>query len=206
MKLYTYLLITDYIHKEMIFKMHLLRKVFTWIYFFTLFVLSSSVCWAGSSQSIVSEFACNDAKVTIVSVCDKESFGPFPFCTQQNITLSKQGKKIPIKADGKLTPEHDRNGKITAHLLDAVVSGIACVKGKDKDYILMSYYTGGNCEQCEWYNIYDLDGHRLAGGSSRGAKKKFSSIYKKLGLPEAWPEDKFKRIKYPQKNNRTLRG
>jgi hypothetical protein len=152
---------------------------------------------AGSIQQINNEISCDDAKVTIISDCDKyEPLSYFPHCNRQNINIVKAGIDKTVKASGKLTSVRDGKGRIIGRWLGAVISEVACAKGDQKHYLLVGYYNGGNCEKCEWYELYDLNGIRLAGGNSRNEKKNFAATYKKIGMPQEWPSSLFKGINY----------
>jgi hypothetical protein len=162
-----------------------------------IFAVTPSICSAGNIQQIKNEYLCDDTKVTIISDCDRDELPPyFPSCNKQSIMFSRQGKDITVKASGKLTSVRDGKGRVIGKWLDAVISSVACVQGKNKHYLLLSYYTGGNCEQCEWYDIYDLNGSRLAGGSSRNDKRKTNATYKKLEMPKEWSWSLFKNVDY----------
>jgi len=142
------------------------------------------------------EIPCGSIKVTAFSKCTKgESRGKYDYCVEQKIFIEKDGKSIALKMDGKLVENKTDDGKVLHTWLDAEASSMACVTGSDqKKYLLIGYSNGGNCSACEWYNIMSLDGKELASDRGRDRKKanqSFNAVYKKLGLPDKWPRDKF---------------
>ena len=58
-----------------------------------------------------------------------------------------------------------------------------CAAGKSQEYLLVNFFNGGNCEQCERFEIVDLKGQRLTPDG-----KNFSRKYERLGLPKPFPK------------------
>lgn len=129
---------------------------------------------------------CGGSRITIVSECRVMKHSRLPICERQTLTVR----------DGKTGKE--RSFDSTARLKDGTVDGVtdqwACVAGTDRDYILLWSNNGGNCPECEWLDIVDLDGSLLARGrtaSGRSNESEYQRMYKKLGLPEEFPERAF---------------
>jgi len=148
---------------------------------------------AGDPYVKTTEIKCKDVKVQIKTECLDDTNKAFPNCISQNISFIdyKTGKSITIPSSGKLT----KNSYDPIRILDTLVSKLACVEGGNAIYLLIGYYNGGNCEECEWYEILDLSGKNLASSRKikglKGKYENFNEAYKKFGLPEPWPRKFF---------------
>jgi hypothetical protein len=114
----------------------------------------------------------------------------FPFCISQEILLisANDARTIRIPTSAKLT----KTDFEPLPILDALVWKIACVKGYKKSYLIIGYYNGGNCPECEWYEIFDLDGNKLASTKEiKGSYENFKATCEELGLPQKWPSSLF---------------
>ena len=59
--------------------------------------------------------------------------------------------------------------------IDEQIGAMTCVKAKSGEkYIVTDMFNGGNCEQCEWHELYSWDGAIL--GSDRDRKVKNDSL------------------------------
>jgi hypothetical protein len=64
-----------------------------------------------------------------------------------------------------------------------------CVKGNRNTYITLWYSTGGNCEECDWQAILDMNGNRVASDKDKKNRSAFIRKWKALGLPVLGPYD-----------------
>lgn len=165
----------------------------------TVVVLTVGVIAFAQENNLITETTCDCVKIKAVTECVNEYPG-FSECTKQEFIFinKKTGKTTEKIASGELVASKDAKGNILGKYLDALAFSFACVKGKNKYYLIVGYYTGGNCDECEWYEFYDLNGKLLL--SSRGLHtendhKKYNETYKSLGLPKQWPRKEFKNIK-----------
>jgi len=181
-------------------KSNIRRKDLTQIFslliiIFLLLFVNHNCSYAQETYVKSTEIKCENIIVQIKTQCLNESEGPFPYCVSQEILLTSanDARSIRIPASGQLILIKENNKSI--RILDVLVSAIACVKGYKKSYLIIGYYTGGNCDECEWDEIFDLDGNKLA--SSRkikgleGSYEKFNKTYEELGLPKKWPRSLF---------------
>ncbi len=163
------------------------------IIIFLLLFLTYNCSYAQGTYVKSTEIKCENINVQIKTQCLSDSKGPFPFCISQEILLTRatDARIIRIPTSAKLT----KTDFEPLPTLDALVSEIACVKGYKKSYLLIGYYTGGNCDECEWYEIFDLDGNKLASSEKikgqKGSDEKFKKTYEELGLPKKWPRSLF---------------
>jgi len=145
------------------------------------------------------ELLCDGVKLQVLTQCADDPSPIFPDCTHQHLTFTKPGtdKVMTRSTTAKRVSVTDAQGQIGGWYLDALVNAWACVKGASQAFLLLRYSTGGNCETCEWIEIYDLAGDLLA--TSRGevtgnAYKHFKSVYERLRLPKPWPRLAFVKI------------
>jgi len=75
------------------------------------------------------------------------------------------------------------------------------VRGKAGLYVVINYWTGGNCGTCEWSEAFDLKGRRLFTDKAENElamgriARRFDRKWDSLGLPNPWPRNSFTRIK-----------
>jgi lysozyme family protein len=166
--------------------------------------LNVTIVFAKEPYTNKSEILCNDVKVQIQTTCFSGNDlpfppnGPYPYCTSQKIffTNIKTGEIFSKITSGELVNDASPDKLVFIRPLDGLASGYACVKGNSDSYVLIEYYNGGNCEACEWHEIYTLRGEKLAnsrhGKGFRGGKyEHFKDTYKRLGLPKTWPRSSF---------------
>lgn len=151
-------------------------------------------------QTATDELSCGEVKVKVVTTCTDER-SPQPDCIRQHFVFSNQetGASVKVQGSGRLVkgdpPENFAS-------LDALAVHWACVKGKAGPYVLIDYSTGGRCDSCQWHELFDLKGKRLATSQvvdPYGPDTRFTKKWDSLGLPEPWP-GKESRIKLRRKN------
>jgi hypothetical protein len=113
---------------------------------------------------------CADRKITIEATCFQYA-GSIMACTRQAIRFfSADGKPLgarvfpakPLKgADYPVIPEQ--------------FGDLSCVETKTKEkFVVATMDNGGNCDQCEWNDVYSLDGTLV--GSTLDKKKASDSL------------------------------
>lgn len=177
---------------------------------FAVYLLASITVYAQQNYTTSAELFCDNVKVQVVTKCVDDSYLSFPFCVEQRFifTDQKTNKTYNISASGKIVAQVDSRNRKIGEVLDYLAVSMASVKGKTKSYLLVRYYNGGNCGECEWYEIYDLNGSRLATsrGKVTGIKyKNFENVYKQIGLPEQWPRLLFIDIPLSRKNKEFIK-
>jgi len=158
---------------------------------FIVVVLYTFTAHAEQSYTKNAEMMCGDTKVNIITECYDDS-AILPHCTKQDIEFKPKdiNKNITQATIGK---EGDY----------FLATSWACVKGKSQAYLLINYNTGGNCEDCEWTELFDLHGKKMAnnrGKTTGKANKHFEKIYKQIGLPQSWPRSSFDHIPIKRKD------
>jgi hypothetical protein len=100
---------------------------------------------------------CGDATVQTVIRCKKEPTYPAGrpmYCSDQYFVFRRAGKETVVRP-GKKVQTDIKPGRY--HLLPKAASWL-CAKGKDQYYLYVVYGQDGNCDTCEWSQIYDLSG------------------------------------------------
>lgn len=137
--------------------------------------LAGPVLAAAPLQERSASLQCADRKVTVEAACFPYA-GSIMACTRQAIRFfGADGKALgarvfeskPLKgADYPVVPEQ--------------FGELSCVETKDKDKLVVASMTnGGNCEQCEWHDVYSPDGTLL--GSTRDRKKAVAAVDAAVG-------------------------
>jgi len=174
-------------------------KVMSLPSFVILFLLLVSVASGEELYTRTDELSCGDAKVQAVTTCTEETNPYFPRCTGQHFIFSNQRGRTSVRVKASGEPGDDRIGTMPA--LGGLAGNWACVKGKAGLYILIDYWTGGNCETCEWCEVFDLKGRKVLTDKTDKYVKtdremvRFNKKWDSLGLPDPWPEDSFISIK-----------
>ena len=149
----------------------------------------------------VDELECGGTKVVAETTCTADSKPTFKTCTKQTISfkdMKKGGEIIKKIHNENLGGADERVGKN----IDAFIWRWACVRGKDRSYLVLEFATGGSCAGCEWDEIYQIDGKKVASKKSKNrtqeaiqeAVEKFQRTYRALGI-EKLPRSLFQRIK-----------
>ena len=170
------------------------KKIY--IYFIvTLFFLflNRTYLYANGTYEKIAEIKCEDYTVKIITECLNIENKAFPFCVSQEILFVnvREDKILKKPASGVLVKDNNKS------ILDALVSKIACVRGYKGSYLIIEYYNGGNCDACEWYEVFDLSGNRLTSSkndSIEGQNQNSKKTYNELGLPKKWPRSLFMNV------------
>jgi len=154
------------------------------------------------------ELLCGDTKVQAFTTCTEETDPHIPICTEQHFLFINEqaGTSVKVRASGRRTIAEPIKPRGTMMILDGLAWEWACVKGKAGLYVIIDYGTEGNCETCEWAEVFDLKGRKVLTDKSDKAsrtareRERFSKKYDSLGLPNPWPFDAFTPIKLLKKD------
>ncbi len=103
---------------------------------------------------------CGDATIKAVIRCKKEPTYPAGhpmYCSDQYFVFRRAGKETVVRP-GKKVPIFAEPG---GYYLLPKAGDWLCAKGKDQYYLYVVYVQGGNCDTCEWEQIYDLTGRPM---------------------------------------------
>jgi hypothetical protein len=172
------------------------RRVWAFASFSILFLF---LCTAASGEGLDTrkdELQCGDVLVQAFTTCTREEVILFPDCTEQHFIFSNQRTGTSVRIKGSEEKAEEQIG--TLKILSGLAGDWACIRGKAGLYVILNYWTGGNCGPCEWSEFFDLKGRRLA--TDKGAKTEanngqFKKKWDALGLPQPWPRNSFTSIK-----------
>ena len=155
------------------------------------------------------KLVCENTEVRVFTTCPSDSKNVLDSdCIEQYFLFVDMNKKTTrkVRASGRLERIYeDVPGREMEKSLESLALDWACLRGRDGSYVLIGYSNGGNCVRCEWDEIFDLKGHRLASSEVRpSAKNKeeerileaFDKKYEALGLPLPWPHSSFQLFRY----------
>jgi hypothetical protein len=167
-------------------------------------LISPSLCEAEERlYTRIDQLTCEDTQIQSSVTCTEDSFpgGYVRNCVDQHFlfTNRKTGKSMTVKSSADFAPISNKIVDRNTRRLSAFGWSWACVKGKNRSYVIILYSNGGKCSGCEWADIHSLDGKLLA--SDKGEPlddriKMFKNIYMELGLPVKWPRSSFANIQY----------
>jgi hypothetical protein len=147
------------------------------LWFFCLVFISGGV-FAESFreiQSATTKILCGGSEITVVTTCSAEMLGGFPSCQEQDFLFHSKGVSFKVKAAGFLI----KPKKSEPRLLDYIASDLACQvnpMSSDENYIVVRYYNGGNCLECELYVVYDLQGNVLMDRDGRSFNAGYANM------------------------------
>jgi hypothetical protein len=170
-----------------------LRRFYPVIGTFTIVVLMHTSLDAQQPYSRTSQLLCDGVKIQVVTQCLDDSNLATPDCTMQTFSfLDKSGERTVSKpASGKSVTVKDAKGKSVGRYLDALATDWLCLKGRVQSYLVVWYSTGGNCDECEWQEVLDLKGKRLASTlpKTRNNLMSYDAVWREAGLPNVSPSD-----------------
>ncbi|MFL6657472.1 MAG: hypothetical protein ACJ8GW_05330 [Massilia sp.] len=114
----------------------------------------------------VATVACDEREVVVEASC-MDLYGPRALaCTRQSLAVrdAATGKQFGVHEFVPKKGEGDEPA-----IVEEKIGSLTCVRtASEKRYIVAHMSNGGNCEQCEWREVYSWDGALL--GSTRSKK------------------------------------
>lgn len=131
-------------------------------------------------QSKQAELICGERKIVLQADC-KDLYGPRVLaCTRQVLTFSTvSGDKLAERVFARLKGEGGEPDTV-----EEKIAAISCVRSKaNENFIVTSNFNGGNCPDCEWYEVYDWSGKQI--GTTRNKKNKAALVDELVGYASA---------------------
>jgi hypothetical protein len=126
--------------------------------------LAGSALAAAPLQHKSASMQCLDRRMTVEADCFPHS--SFTMCTRQTIRFSAANGKALGARSFKASPLKGADYPV----VDEQFGELSCVETAARNrFVVALMDNGGNCEQCEWVDVYSLDGVLL--GSTRHGKK-----------------------------------
>jgi len=120
------------------------------------------------NYTVQTDFSCGGVDVKVITHCIyREALPPFCVADNQYIIIGK--KKInstspKIKSERFLLLNIDpKTRKLIKgeRILPYVITHITCYKSPTgKWFVMFDYYRGGNCPECEYFEVYDMNGKK----------------------------------------------
>lgn len=160
------------------------------VYFFIMFAFVISVTAEAQKkvtpplQHKVASLTCQDRKIEVQGDCFQDDADvPKLACSkvQVNIIDTKANKVIgtrDLKPDSK-----------TSNAIEGDIGDLMCVEASTKEkFVVMMIGNGGNCEQCEWLDVYGWNGNFV--GNSKNKNKEIKKIVDLAGDAAFTPKTK----------------
>lgn len=128
------------------------------------------------------ELACDDRRIVLDATCNTQ-YGPeLMACTRQSLTFldNAAGREVgrrdyvPAKGDGGAPP-----------VIEEKVGALTCTQtASGERYVIADMFNGGNCEQCEWHDVYDWQGKLVGSDRDRGkTDRRVADVVSTAGAP-----------------------
>jgi len=135
------------------------------------------------SATMKTTLDCDDRSIVLEATCAADD-GPLPECSAQTLA-------VVDRANGAVRSkrEFDNRPVIAGDppLVDEKISQLTCVKTSSNErYIVADMFNGGNCEECEWHELYDWSGALV--GSDRNRAKPNATLTQLLRDSKANPD------------------
>jgi hypothetical protein len=113
---------------------------------------------------------CADRKIVVEANC-LDLYGPENLaCTSQSIKVYEDGSGKLVGTKTFAAVKGDGSDPAT---VEEKIGELTCVTAKSGEkYIVTNMYNGGNCEECEWHELYSWDGAYLGSDRDRKVKNK----------------------------------
>lgn len=133
--------------------------------------LSGVATAAAPPQAQRATLQCPDRKIELQADCVLYA-GHMRACTRQALRfLDSSGKVVGTR---QFTPQPQETGD-DYPFIEEKVSKLSCVEtSRHEHYVVASMFNGGNCAQCEWTDVYSMDGALL--GSTRTPDKRSAAL------------------------------
>lgn len=110
---------------------------------------------------------CDDRTVVLEATCSADPDARMVDCSEQSLALADRASGA-VRSTHRFDNQPETPGD--PPLVEARVGALACVRSTDNArYVVADLSNGGNCEACEWHELYDWDGKLV--GSDRDRRK-----------------------------------
>jgi hypothetical protein len=148
------------------FNMFMKKQV---VLIFTTMGLAGLSLAAPPLQHKITSMECAERSIAVEADCFAHS--SFTLCTQQLIRFTGADGKTLSKRVFQTRPLKNSPYPV----VEERFGELNCVETKDKKrYLVASMTNGGNCEQCEWNDVYSTDGVLI--GTTRNTTKNNAAV------------------------------
>jgi hypothetical protein len=142
-----------------------------WIILIFLLIVLQKQSWSENIKqncTVQTDFSCGEANIKVITHCIyREDLPPFCVADNQYIIIGKKkisSTSLKIKSERfpllNIDPEKRKlmKGK---KILPYIIVEITCYKNPaNKWFVEFDYYRGGNCPECEYFELYDTNGRK----------------------------------------------
>jgi hypothetical protein len=111
---------------------------------------------------------CEDRTVVLEATCT-DLYGPRMLaCTKQSLAVTDRASGA-VKSLRRFEAQPGSDGDPPT--VEEKIGALSCIRSSTNErYIVADMYNGGNCEQCEWHELYDWDGKLVASDRDRSKR------------------------------------
>ncbi|WP_198119511.1 hypothetical protein [Massilia rhizosphaerae] len=114
------------------------------------------------------ELDCDNRKIVLDATCSNLYSPELMVCSRQSLTVLDNANGEEIGKREFRPSKHDGD---TRAVVEEKIGALSCTRSTSGErYIVAEMFNGGNCEQCEWNEVYDWQGKLV--GSSRDRSKR----------------------------------
>lgn len=108
---------------------------------------------------------CDDRTIVLEATCNPLNGPGILACTKQSLTvLERPGGTVKAARQFAAQPAVDGDPP----LVEEKIGTLSCERTKTATrYIVANMFNGGNCEECEWQEMYDWNGKLVASNRDR---------------------------------------
>lgn len=118
-----------------------------------------------ASQVRQASLDCDDRRILLEASCSPLNGPSLLACTKQSLTVTALPGET-VKAARQFVPQPAADGE--PPLVEEKISALSCERASTSArYIVADMFNGGNCEECEWQEVYDWDGKLVASNRDR---------------------------------------
>lgn len=108
---------------------------------------------------------CDDRTIVLEATCSPLNGPSILACTKQSLTVMDRPVGT-VKAARQFVPQPAVDGD--PPLVEEKIGALSCERStKAARYIVANMFNGGNCEECEWQEVYDWNGKLVASNRDR---------------------------------------
>jgi hypothetical protein len=109
---------------------------------------------------------CDDRKIVLDATCSNVYSPVLMACSRQSLAFqdSAAGREVGKRDFAVVKGDGD-----TPAMVEEKVGALTCTRSASGErYVVADMFNGGNCEQCEWHDVYDWEGKLVGSDRDRG--------------------------------------
>ena len=113
---------------------------------------------------------CDDRKIVLDATCSNVYSPVLMACSRQSLAFqdSAAGREVGKRDFAVVKGDGD-----TPAMVEEKVGALTCTRSASGErHVVADMFNGGNCEQCEWHDVYDWQGKLVGSDRDRGKTDK----------------------------------